>query len=212
MATPHLVPALATLRAEFNAIAPRRDKGSDGWIGDAAHTRRISDHNPDPAGRVLAVDIDATGPWTDVTFDALVQSVVDRQRRGLDRRLEYVIWNRRIASRASGWAWQRYTGTSDPHTSHAHFSARHDHTGNASTAPWYLEEAMLTSATIDKIVSTLLARNLGASGPTVGVALQSGYGNSVQALSRITELEGRIADLEAEVAELRGLLGGGTSQ
>jgi hypothetical protein len=136
MTAPHLVPCLVTLRAEFNAVAPGRDKGADGWIGDPAHQARTSDHNPDAQGRVLAVDIDSTGPWP-VSFDDLVEKC-----RG-DDRLEYIIWNRRIASRDQGWTWRTYTGTSDPHTGHAHFSARHDHTGNNSTASWGLETGML---------------------------------------------------------------------
>jgi hypothetical protein len=132
MATPYLVPCLVTLRSEFNALSPGRDKGADGWIGDAAHSARTSDHNPDALGRVLAVDIDSTGPWP-VPFDGLVESL------RADDRLEYIIWNRRIASRDQGWTWRTYTGTADPHTNHAHFSARHDHTGNTSTAPWGLK-------------------------------------------------------------------------
>jgi hypothetical protein len=126
------VPCLVTLRAEFNAVAPGRDTGADGWIGDTAHQSRTSDHNPQADGRVLALDIDSTGPWP-VPFNSLVESL-----RG-DARLEYVIWNRRIASRDQGWTWRTYTGSSDPHTGHAHFSARHDHTGNTSTADWGIE-------------------------------------------------------------------------
>ena len=51
--SPYLVACLVQLRAEFNAINPRRDKSSDGWIGDVAHQGEVSDHNPDSAGRVL---------------------------------------------------------------------------------------------------------------------------------------------------------------
>ena len=132
MTAPYLVPCLVTLRAEFNAVAHGRDKGADGWIGDTAHQSRTSDHNPQADGRVLALDIDSTGPWP-VPFDGLVEKC-----RG-DSRLEYIIWNRRIASRDQGWKWRTYTGSSDPHTGHAHFSARHDHTGNTSTADWGIE-------------------------------------------------------------------------
>jgi hypothetical protein len=42
-----LIASLAALREEFNEIAPTRDKSSDGWIGDAAHADRVSDH-PQP--------------------------------------------------------------------------------------------------------------------------------------------------------------------
>lgn len=131
MADPYLVPCLVTLRSEFNRLSPNRDKGADGWIGDTAHQTHTSDHNPDAQGRVLAIDIDSTGPWPR-PFGDLVESL-----RG-DARLEYIIWNRRICSRDQGWTWRTYTGTADPHTNHAHFSARHDHTGNTSTAPWGL--------------------------------------------------------------------------
>lgn len=149
MTAPYLVACLVTLRAEFNQLAPNRDKGADGWIGDPAHAARTSDHNPDSAGRVLAVDVDSTGPWP-VPFGELVELL-----RG-DARLEYIIWNRRIASRSQGWTWRTYTGSSDPHTGHAHFSARHDHTGNTSTAPWPVEDTV-TPADRKAIVADVVA-------------------------------------------------------
>lgn len=135
MTAAYLVPCLVTLRAEFNALSPSRDKGADGWIGDAAHSARTSDHNPDSQGRVLALDIDSTGPWPGGVTDFNAFNMMVESLRG-DSRLEYIIWNRRIASRGQGWKWRTYTGTADPHINHAHFSARHDHTGNDSTAPW----------------------------------------------------------------------------
>lgn len=128
----YLVPCLDQLRTEFDALSPHRDRGADGSIGDTAHSQRVSDHNPDPEGRVLALDIDVTGPWP-VPFADLVESV-----RG-DRRLEYVIFNHRIASRSQAWKWRKYGGV-DPHTGHAHFSARHDHTDNNSHSTWALAE------------------------------------------------------------------------
>lgn len=149
MTTPYLVACLVTLRAEFDDLSPNRDKASDGWIGDAAHKAEVSDHNPDAQGRVLAIDIDSTGPWP-VPFSDLVDSLV-----GIgDSRLEYVIWNRRIASRGQGWTWRPYDGTDDPHTSHAHFSARHDHTGNTSTAAWGIEDFMISEDDVKAIWNT----------------------------------------------------------
>jgi hypothetical protein len=108
MATPYLVPCLVTLRSEFNALSPGRDKGADGWIGDAAHAARTSDHNPDALGRVLAVDIDSTGPWPGGVTDFNAFNMMVESLRG-DDRLEYIIWNRRIASRDQGWTWRRPT-------------------------------------------------------------------------------------------------------
>lgn len=152
MTDPFLVRCLVTLRAEFNEAAPGRDKGADGWIGDAAHAARASDHNPDSKGRVLAVDIDSTGPWP-FDFSAAVEEL-----RG-DPRLEYVIWNRRIASRDQGWTWRPYTGTSDPHTGHAHFSARHDYANNNNTAPWGLEDLIMPTAA--EIAEAILNAKIG---------------------------------------------------
>lgn len=205
MSDPYLVPCLVTLRAEFNALDPNRDKGSDGWIGDAKHQQEHSDHNPDSQGRVMALDIDSTGPWP-VPFGALVESL-----RG-DSRLEYVIWNRRIASRDQSWKWRDYHGTSDPHTGHAHFSARHDHTGNTSTADWGIEtmaiaddvahirktldydqkvlsniQLALNAATADKIAAAVLDQ-LGDAGPSdeqVAATLRAALGNRAAAVGRL---------------------------
>jgi hypothetical protein len=191
---PYLVPCLAELRAEFNQLSPHRDKGSDGWIGDAAHQAHTSDHNPDPQGRVLAVDIDSTGPWPS-PFGDIVESL-----RG-DWRLEYIIWDRRIASRSQGWTWRTYTGTSDPHTGHAHFSARHDHTGGTSTAPWPLED-IVTPDDIDKIVAAVLAAPVKVGdetwklGTAVGYAARKTYeidkdgATGAQIVSVMTALDG----------------------
>lgn len=162
-ASPYLVACLVQLRYEFNAVSPKRDTGADGWIGDSAHRTEVSDHNPDASGRVLAVDIDASGPWP-YPFDTYVELIVARQRSGADDRLEYVIWNRRIASRDSRWVWQKYTGTSDPHTGHMHASARHDHTGNTSGRTWALNtigDERVTPDDISKVASAVWAAGFG---------------------------------------------------
>lgn len=134
-----LIPCLHELRNEFNDLSPQRDKGADGSVGDTAHQAQpTSDHNPDLKGRVLALDIDSTGPWPGLTFDQAVQLIVARCRSGAEDRIEYIIWNRKIYSRSYGFATRAYTGTADPHTSHAHFSARHDHHGESDTRGWNL--------------------------------------------------------------------------
>jgi hypothetical protein len=144
-----LVPCLVALRAEFNAVSPSRDRGADGSIGDSSHTSS-SDHTPDEDSDVLrdhdadhknevhALDIDSSGPWPGgaAWFDAAVKGIVDRHRRGEDDRLQYAIWNRKIASRSYGWVWRTYTGTADPHTNHVHFSARYTTTQEQDTSRW----------------------------------------------------------------------------
>jgi hypothetical protein len=55
---PKLSKAAEQLRSEINTKYPKRDKRSDGWVGDTSHKRRKSDHNPDKNGWVRAIDID----------------------------------------------------------------------------------------------------------------------------------------------------------
>jgi hypothetical protein len=52
-----LAKSLETLRDEVDAIAPNRNTSNDGWISDEAHSARSSDHNPDVAGVIHALDI-----------------------------------------------------------------------------------------------------------------------------------------------------------
>jgi hypothetical protein len=158
-----LIPCLVALRQEFDAVAPRRDRGADGSIGDSAHTS-ASDHTPDEDSDILrdrdadsrnevhGLDIDCTGPWPDgkggeagAWFDRTVHAIVDRERAeaaspDVFGRLQYVIWRGRIASRSWGWTWRDYSGPSS-HFDHAHFSARYLTRTEDDTRPWGVEEA-----------------------------------------------------------------------
>jgi murein L,D-transpeptidase YcbB/YkuD len=106
--------SLATLLAQVNALAPNRDKSSDGWIGDAAHQATKSEHNPNAQGVVRAIDI--THDPAD-GFDSWAFAEMLRARA--DPRLYYVISNGRIAN--PGQAWRKYTG-SNKHDHHVHIS------------------------------------------------------------------------------------------
>jgi hypothetical protein len=126
---------------------------------------------------VLALDIDSTGPWPGFTFDQAVQLVIARCRSGAEDRIEYIIWNRKIYSRSYGWATRTYTGTADPHTNHAHFSARHDHHGESDTRGWNLlsleddmDAAALTAwaKSADGRAALSVAAGIGVHGQRIG--------------------------------------------
>lgn len=149
MTPPVLVPCLVALRNEFNELSPGRDKRSDGWIGDKAHSLSVSDHNGDESGRtpyedaddvdeVHGLDVDETGPWPGgLDMGHLVHEVVKRHRLGLDDRLQNVIWAGQIASRSWGWTWRPYGGANQ-HYQHGHFSARYGSAQESSTRPFGL--------------------------------------------------------------------------
>ncbi len=150
MASWVLVPALVSLRAEFNALAPSREKSSAGSIGDSAHASSSSDHNPDETGATPYEDVDSINEVhaIDVDIDLrkpgwkmakAVDIIVTRHRTGRDDRLQNVIYKRRIWSRSGGWTAREYTG-SNPHDEHAHFSSRYTTAQEASTRPWGLLE------------------------------------------------------------------------
>lgn len=143
-----LVACLVSLRSEFNALAPARDKASDGSIGDTSHAASSSDHNPDETGstpyedsdnlnEVHAIDVDNNLNLPGWTMTKCVDIIVERHRTGQDDRLQNVIWNHTIWSRSWGWTARAYTGPS-PHTEHAHFSARYTTAQESDTSPWGL--------------------------------------------------------------------------
>ncbi|MDR6322899.1 hypothetical protein [Actinoplanes couchii] len=154
------MPSLVQLRAELNRIAPGRDKTSDGTIGDTAHQGRVSDHNDDEVGRVPirdadskhevhAIDLDVDLRESDLTMEKVVQHVVGRCRSGAEKRLRYVIYNRRIWEASNGWKQRAYSGD-NAHTQHAHFSASYETKLEASTVSWHLEDIPVALTEADK--------------------------------------------------------------
>jgi hypothetical protein len=155
--------SITTLLAEVNATAPNRSKLSDGIIGDPAHSSRVSDHNPNPAGVVRAVDItddDEHG----VDASALAEEIRQLGIRGGHPALgpgAYVISNGRIASATQDgqpWDWEPYPG-SNPHDKHCHVSVATAAAGYDSTTPWGVmtEEDPMTdyAAQLDRIEAKL---------------------------------------------------------
>jgi type VI protein secretion system component Hcp len=174
MAAAILIPCLVRLRTEFNLVAPSRDKASDGWIGDTAHQHEVSDHNPDEAGsvpihdadkvnEVHAIDVDNNLNESDLTMEKVVQFLLGRCRSGAEKRLRYIIYNRRIWEASNGWKQRTYTGAS-PHTEHAHFSASYTSKLEASTASWHLEDIPVALTAADK---TWIQNTIKANVPTV---------------------------------------------
>lgn len=108
----HLAPVLVRQRDALNVRWPDRDHTSDGWIGDAAHQARISDHNPNARMSVNATDTDIDGIHVPTAIAAML----------LCPSTNYVIHNRRIMDRDRSLFLPRaYTG-SNPHTGHIHNS------------------------------------------------------------------------------------------
>lgn len=160
MASWVLVPCLRQLFAEFDRIAPARSKASDGSVGDTAHQEEVSDHNPDETGRVPihdadkinevhAIDVTAKLNEPGLEMEKVVQFLLARCRSGAEKRLRYIIYNRRIWSASSGWTQKIYTRAS-PHTEHAHFSASYETAHEASTASWHLEDIPVALTPQDK--------------------------------------------------------------
>jgi peptidoglycan hydrolase-like protein with peptidoglycan-binding domain len=138
---PYMVKSLVTFRDQVNALAPKRSRASDGWIGDVKHQARHSDHNPEPDGSVDAFDL-----TNDPTNGCDTQRVADALVASKDKRISYIICNGRIVSGRNGpkpWTWRKYTG-SNGHYHHMHLSVLDDHQDD--TTPWKIESAFKSVA------------------------------------------------------------------
>jgi hypothetical protein len=116
-----LAKSLSRLREQVNALAPKRSKASDGTIGDTAHSKRKSDHNPNDRGVVNALDI-THDPKNGVDIAKLGDALIASK----DSRISYLIFNGQIVSGTGGtkpWVKRKYTG-SNKHTKHIHVSVK----------------------------------------------------------------------------------------
>lgn len=127
----HLAPALEQLRAEVNKKWPGRSKASDGTIGDASHSARTSDHNPNSRGSVNAMDITVSG------IDKGTLIAVAKKHPSV----RYIISDRKIMNRDIGnFRARTYTG-SNPHTKHVHISLYQSSTAENRRQSWGLANA-----------------------------------------------------------------------
>lgn len=135
--------AIDQLLMQINNRFPIRDKSSDGTIGDDAHKSRDSDHNAWIRGRdgtdiVSGLDI-THDPVHGLDNNILAQQLIDSR----DRRIKYIIWNRKIIAGRDGpapWTWRGYGGK-NPHTHHIHISVEDTEERYDSAVDWQFKLA-----------------------------------------------------------------------
>jgi len=118
------------LRDQIDRRWPKRDRRSDGWIGDSAHSAagRISDHNPDSEGIVYAIDIDENmgqgAARNGRTAQHLADQLVAYAMSDLPghARIKYVVYENQIASGTYRSSWWKWRGKGYGHTQHIHIS------------------------------------------------------------------------------------------
>lgn len=119
------VAGITTLRDQVNRRWPKRDRRSDGIIGDKAHQNRTSDHNLDSRGLVHALDIDKDlDPKDPHAAQRLANQLRDYAASGLpgSNRIKYIVFNDQVCSgtyAASRWVWR---GSGYGHYDHIHVS------------------------------------------------------------------------------------------
>lgn len=135
-----VAPCLNVLLSELNAMFPHRDKTSDGSIGNAEHSARSSDHNPDERDIVHARDFDNDTRGSKDMHTTLREGPIKRQ----DRRIKYCITRGKIISyypvgSYDPWAERPYHGT-NPHDKHGHVSARSGMSFENDLTSWFTGE------------------------------------------------------------------------
>lgn len=160
--------ALSGFRSAVNAAYPFRDKGSDGTIGDSAHSSRTSDHNADPDGSVDAwdMDVEVNGRGKPARDDVeLLKGVFEGHPSS-----SYWIHNDQISFRSEGWQRRSYAYAGpdrNRHTHHVHWNTRSSH--EDSTAPWVIpsqEDDMLTPQQDQKLTDTHYTTTSAINNPT----------------------------------------------
>lgn len=133
-----VVPCLDEALAQLNARFPKRDKSSDGGLGDKAHRKKISSHNPDESGtpehrdadkvddiRARDFDVDLRDAETGTTMEQVVQHWVRLCRTGKLWWVRYIIYKGRIWHASDGYQTRRYIGV-NKHDKHVHVNSGFD--------------------------------------------------------------------------------------
>ena len=198
--------SLDTLRSQVNARWPKRNKDSDGWIGDAAHFKkgRATDHNPHvkdgSTGVVTALDIThdpKSGCDAGVIAEVLIAS--------RDPRIKYIIWNRQIIAGDAGpspWKPRKYSGK-NPHTMHVHTSVKASKAKYDDAGDWAMPGAAAPKTPSAPPPPPRVAKRptlkLGAKGKDVrylqkllGVAIDGAFGPSTEAAVKKSQVKNKL--------------------
>jgi len=180
-------PAVKAALDQANALWPSRSKVSDGTVSSAEHRQQNpnSDHDPDSRGVVLAFDL-TNDPAHGVDCHKLSAQLVARR----DRRVKYIIWNRRIWNPSVSPDWRPYSG-SNPHTKHMHVSVLQAHEND--TSPWWRPEEDVMTPEQEQTILDKIADVRGA------------------AHYIATALEERTAALDADLEEIKAKLAAASS-
>lgn len=132
-----LAHSLIHLQNELDARWPKRTT-PDWTIGDQRHQSYPSDHNPNNAGVVCAMDIREGNINLRLLADHIASLI------GKHPAVKYVIFDRKIAGGWTNGEWTDYNG-SNPHTDHIHVSVGNGPDGSStgpydSDIPWGIED------------------------------------------------------------------------
>ena len=196
-----LAKALEQLRSQVDTKWPGRSRQSDGTIGNAEHSSRTSDHNPNPDGVVCALDI-THDPRSGCDSYALAASLVASH----DPRIKYVISNGKICSGSAqttpAWIWRKYTGK-NRHDHHCHVSVKPDKAHYDSVDMWSFDLNTINVATpAAPYVPPPATLRQGMTGPDVkrlqtmlGLTADGQFGpKTVAAVKAIQKLKGLVED------------------
>ena len=139
------VESLKKLRKQIEEKYPGVDKTQFGTIGNAAHQAGTSDHNEEPDDTVDALDI-PNQPEIGLNAHKIADALIASH----DKRIKYVISNRRIAgdenyaarNNAKPWVWSYYSGT-NAHDHHIHVSV--NDANQDDTSPWDIGDDNVTT-------------------------------------------------------------------
>lgn len=118
---PWLSKSAVQLREQIDDCFPDRDRSSDGWIGDARHSKIKSDHNPAENGVVRAIDVDKDLNKIKGLMPHLVEQLRLYAKADKRKRISYIIFDGKICSAKGNWKYRAYTGF-NKHEHHCHIS------------------------------------------------------------------------------------------